>query len=413
MTRTPMLARFFLVLLFFLICIPAQAQVEWNEPEVVPERLMRNKRRVLRFSGVTKPGAQIRIRKNKIKLYLETGKVRWASIPQKNAVQFPVVSDKNGEFTFDLYLPTIAVMIPVEIYRKGKWRPYNLNFRVPDEGAADDFQAVAESFEGSDDNLSGIDKSENYYSRQADKGRYAKRDRNPNDPGRIEVWGGAGVAFVGLSVSTPITAIDHSPSNLSIPAWHIGAKYKGGNMWNAQLSVRSTSGSFDRHNNFNIGTDYSWDQYSAFGHYFLDSMKFSNGRLGLDFGLQYQNIPYFRERSTVDINTSYFESNTVAFHVGAHYESYIENKKWPWEAYARYLYAFSNGNNFDIDSSFPLIFEFGGGVKRRLNPGLSMGVYSQLVYATMNTKYNGTLGNAPTDFSAYHFALDFRMIADF
>src|SRR5690606_36218771 len=97
---------------------------------------------------------------------------------------------------FDLYLPTVAVEIPVEVYREGKWVPYSLNFRVPDEGAANDFQAVEESFQVPQDEPSEIDKT-NYYSEKKDKGQYVcDRDRDiVADKSPVEVYGGAGLSY--------------------------------------------------------------------------------------------------------------------------------------------------------------------------------------------------------------------------
>ena len=58
-------AKFLLIPFLFLLVSQADARVEWNEPEVVPEKLVRKNRRVLRFSGITTPGAQVRIKKNR------------------------------------------------------------------------------------------------------------------------------------------------------------------------------------------------------------------------------------------------------------------------------------------------------------------------------------------------------------
>lgn len=404
-------AKILLIPLLFLICWEAQAQVEWSEPEVVPEKLVRNNRRVLRFRGSTEPGGQIRIRKNRVKLYLDSGKSRWAQIPQKNSIQFPVVADGNGEFTFDLYLPTVAVEIPVEVYKGGKWIPYSLNFRVPDEGAANDFQAVEESFRATEDEPSEIDKT-NYYSEQKDKGQYI-RDRERDivaSKSPVEVYGGGGLSYFSTTVKTPNAGVDVSESTIIIPSWKLGVNWDVKQNWRAIAALRSSSGSIDVAGFGINGAAFNWLEFQLGGQYFMDSLRFGGGRLGLDFGFGLQSLPLFRERSLADASKSFFDNDVYAFHLGLQYETDREGKDWPYEFYARYFYPLSSGDAFDIKSSFPMLFEFGGGLRKQITPGLALGVYGQMEWFSMEVSY---LNTGATDLSLMLFTVDVRLIANF
>jgi hypothetical protein len=181
-----------------LTSVTALARIRWQEPEVVPEKLTRRDRRVIRFSGETRPGALIRVRKNRVKMYPQDGEPRLAQLPQKNRVQFPVSSGDSGSFTFDLYLPTWAVEIPLEVKeRGGQWTPYTLNFRVPEEGKADDFQAIEESFKAQDERMDRAEMDYSFYSRKEDRGQVIldRMGEKASPPSPVEVWAGAGISY--------------------------------------------------------------------------------------------------------------------------------------------------------------------------------------------------------------------------
>lgn len=385
-------AKYFLVSLLFLVAWNSNAQVKWNEPEVVPEKLTRKNRRVLRFSGTTKPETQVRIRRNRIKLYLDNGKSRWAKIPQKNRVQFPVQTDGDGEFSFELYLPTVAVELPVEVRTKKGWVPYNLNFRVPNSGKANNFEAVKRSFMANDDD-SGVDldKSDNYYSAKNDKGMLI-RDREGRElykNSKIEAWGGLGFSFFDTSVSIPAANQNRSGSSLVLPSFAIGVDYKLYSNILLRGTVRSASGSTDDIGDDNLvtGKDFNWLQGQVSVLWYAETVKFTKkGRWAFDLGLQLQQLPYFRERPGGLANLTYFDSSTYNLHVGLAYQRF-KNREWGYEFYGRYLYPVTSGDTFDIESGFPLFFEFGGGVRRPLTPGMSLGIYSQLNYFSSDVSY--------------------------
>lgn len=407
-------AKFFLIPFIFLIVSKADARVEWNEPEVVPEKLVRKNRRVLRFSGTTRPGAQVRIRKNTLKLYLANGKIRNSKIPQKNRIQFPVVADEDGQFSFDLYLPTIAVQIPVQVRHKKRWKTYALNFRVPDEGAADDFQATEESFRASDEKVERLDKDENYYSRKNDQGMYIqdRHGKRKKQDKSFEYWGGLGLSYFSTSVSTPTAGIDGSGSTIVIPSFRVGLDWDYSPKWKIKSSIRSSSGEVSglASGGTVTGESFSWLEVQAGAVWFADMMKMKKGRMGLDFGLQLQTLPLFRDRPGF-INEAFFDNTTYNLHIGVFYEK-TNNREWNYEMFGRYLYPISSGDEFSIESSFPLFFEFGGGIKRQMTQGMALGIFGQLHYISMDVDYFNVTAN-PTDLTLMLMTVDVRLIGHF
>lgn len=408
-----MAAKFFLIPILFLIVSKAEAKIEWNEPEVVPEKLVRKNRRVLRFSGITTPGAQVRIRKNRLKLYLDNGKIRLAKIPQKNRIQFPVVADRDGAFAFDLYLPTVAVEIPIEMRIKKRWKPYTLNFRVPDEGTANDFQAIEESFKAQDARMESLDRSDNYYSRKNDQGMLIQ-DRGGKkgyEKSSLQAWGGLGLSYFSTTVDSPANNTNRSGSALVIPSWRLGVSWDYSKSIKLSGAIRSTSGSTDEIGDSNTtGRDFNWLGAQASVLWYSDMLTFGSKKLAFDFGFQLQSLPFFRQRAGF-INETYFDNSTYNIHIGAHYESRI-NRIWEYQVYGRYLYPISSGDSFSIESSFPLNFEFGGGIQRALTRGLAFGVFTQLHYFSMDVSYvNNT--TIDTDLNLMLLTLDARLIANF
>lgn len=407
----------FLAAFVLLTVVQANAKVEWNEPEVVPEKLVRPGRRVLRFSGSTSPKAQLRIRKDSLKLYLANGKTRISKIPQKNVIQFPVVADGNGDFTFDLYLPTVAVEIPLEVKSDNKWVPYTLNFRVPDAGAANDFQAIEESFTDREQEVQSLDIDENYYTRKNDQGMLI-RDRGGKagyQDSNIHAWGGLGISYFSTTVEsrsvTNVSNHNRSGSTVAIPAFRLGADWTYSEKLKLMGSLRSTSGSTDSiGDDFTQGRDFKWFEVQGNAVYFFDFMKVKSTRLGLDMGFQLQSLPFFRERPNFR-NESYFDNVTYNLHLGVFYEK-TGSPMWNYEVYARYLYPISAGNSFKIESTFPMMFEFGGGIKRPLTQGLALGVFGQLDYFSMDVSYiNQTLIESSLNLTL--LTVDVRLIANF
>lgn len=410
--------RLILLLSLMTSATSAWARIRWDEPEVVPEDLARSDRRVVRFSGTLTPGALIRIRKNRLKIYPSNGQARLAQIPQKNRVQFPVVADKSGQFSFDLYLPTFAVEIPLEIKeRRRAWRSQTLNFKVPESGKADDFQAIEESFRAQDHRMDKATMDYDFYTRKQDQGLLIQ-DRGGKkgyDKSAIEVWGGLGFSYIHNSVDVPSPVGATSDGSLVIPTFRFGGEWDYSQQFRFKAALRSTSGSTDNIGDSNTqGRDFNWFEGQLAALYFSDKLRSKYGRLAFDFGLQLQTLPYFRLRQDGGflIQSAYFASNTYNLHIGLHYEKKW-NQVWNMEAYARYLYPVIAGDNFDVESTFPLFFELGGGVRRPLTQGLALGVYGQLHYLSMDTGYTAGAQSFTSDLSLVLMTVDLRLIADF
>ncbi len=406
-----------LILILFIL-IPATdvlAKIQWNEPEVVPEKLTRPNRRVLRFSGVTTPGAMIRIKKNEVKLFLDSGKGRRAQIPQKNKIQFPVAVDRDGQFTFDLYLPTVPVEIPLEVKEGKVWKLHTLNFRVPDAGTANDFQAIEESFRDVENNIEKVDNSDGYYTRKGDQGQVIK-DRLGKvgyDQSKIQAYGGAGISYFKTSVDTPNLQTNRSGSTLVLPSWRLGADWNYSPKFKFRAALRSSSGSTEDIGDaaLTTGDSFNWLEAQASVIYFPEFLKRGVGRLGLDLGLQLQSLPLFRPRPGL-LNEAYFDNDTYNFHVGLFYQNRFK-RLFDYEISGRYIYPFASGDAFNIESTFPLNFEFVGGIKRPLTKGLSFGVYGQFNSFMMDVSFPVGATEVQSDLTLMLFTVDLRLIGSF
>ncbi len=413
--------RFVYFLIILMFSAPVMAQVRWKEPQVLKVRLRKAHRKIVRFAGKTKPNAVVRIRSNKIKLYLDSGQSRWVEIPQKDRVQFPMTADGKGEFSFQLYLPTTAIEIPVQVKANSKWLLTNINYRVPGGGFADDFRATEASFRATDEKISRLDQDDNYYSRKNDKGMIIQ-DRGGKegyDNSKLEAWAGLGFSYFRTSIdSTGIVNVSASDGTLVLPTFRIGADWEYSDKILLKAAIRSTSGSTDDITGGSAdvtGKDFSWLGVQAAGVWFMDQLKIKKGRLGLDLGFQLQQVPFFRERPDF-ANYSYFDNSVYNLHIGVFYDKKADRPEaMGYEMYARYLYPISTGDAFDMNTSFPLMFEFGGGVKKKITQGLAFGVFGQMQYYSMSVKYGNT---SPTreyevDLSLALLTIDARVIADF
>ncbi len=413
--------RLFFLFAVLMVSYPTLAQVSWSEPEVLKIRLRKPNRRIVRFSGKTKPNAVVRIRNNKIKLYLDNGKARVVQIPQKDKVQFPITASGDGRFAFQLYLPTTAIEIPVQVKANKKWRTSPYRYRVPGSGYADDFRATEESFRATDQKISRIERKDNYYSRKYDKGMVIGDGRGGKEvkDSNIQAWVGIGVSYFDNSIdSTGIVNVSASDSSFSIPTFRLGADFKWSNDLLIKTGIRSTSGSTDDITGGNAavtGKDFNWFEFQASGVWFLQKQKKNSGRLGLDLGFQLQRVPFFRERPEF-ANYAYFDNSVYVLQIGVFYLK-PANKIWGYgyEMYARYLYPISTGDAFDMNTSFPLMFEFGGGIRKRFTPSMSFGVFGQLHYHSMAVKYSNTnpAREYGVDLSMALLTIDGRLIVDF
>ncbi|MCJ8275949.1 MAG: hypothetical protein HRT44_12345, partial [Bdellovibrionales bacterium] len=246
--------------------------------------------------------------------------------------------------------------------------------------------------------------------RNDDRGQYVRNRDGKIEKSPVEVYGGLGLSYFNTGVNTPVASVDINEGSLILPTWRLGAAWDYSNDFRFLMALRSSSGSIDTPGNVGAvtGTDFNWLEFQIGGQYFMSKMK--NARLGFDFGFGLQGLPLFRENSLSDATKTFFNNDVYALHIGVQYETLRDNMEWPYEFYARYLYPISSGDAFNIESSFPLMFEFGGGVRRQVTPGLAMGIYSQLEYFSMDVSY---LDTRTTELSLMLFTVDVRLIANF
>ena len=398
------------------------AQITWYEPQVVPERLVRRNRQVLRFSGMTSPNAKIRIRENKIGLTLNDGTSRMVRIPQKNINQFPLVADSDGSFSFDLYLPTTFVEIPVEVKAKGTgdWALHTKNYQVPDKDSSHDLHSIEQSFQTQDQGkIPEIEKDANYYSSQEDQGMLLK-DRNfkkTNKKGSVRVWAGLGGSYFKTSVASKERDYNRSGSTFAIPIWRFGLDWDFSKKFHFRGNLHQLSG-----NTTNIGSapevsgsEFSWLEFQTSLLWFSDMLDFSKMPLAIDVGFKYQSLPFFRQRSPNFINFAYHDNSLYSFYLGLFHKGWIDkNKTWNYEFYGRYIYPISSGNNFQVDSSVPINYEFGGLITMPLSPGFSLGFDSQFHILSTNVKYEVDRNlEVPSGLDLILFTLGARLIVDF
>ena len=397
----------FLVLFLLVFTSEAKAQIKWSEPKVVNENLLRKNRRVLRFSGRTRPKARIRIRKNRIKFKLDSGKTIRASIPRKNAIQFPIIADENGLFSFDLYLPTAFVEIPVEV-KKGKvWKLSFLKFQVPEEGSANNLKSIEESFASDQaldqeaENIVADIESEKSDSSRDNEGMVIK-DRNERIPVKkmaLRLWAGLGSSYFLTNVASPIVEYDESGTDLVLPAWRVGGDWDFSKEFHFRANIYQGSGNTD-----DIGSgpgvlgskSFSWYEIQASVIWFskiLNFLKIPN--LGLDLGFKYQSLPFFRQSCNKIEDTesicyfSYFDSPVYSLHFGFFYKSKW-GRNWNYEAYGRYVFPVMSGDVFEVDSLLPISYEFGGVLRRSITKSLSFGIDAQFLFFGADVKYEYT-----------------------
>ena len=178
----------------FFLGLEAQAQIQWDEPLVLPKRLRRKDRQVVSFSGKTEAYALVRIKDDRLKVYWADGSTHWAKMPQKDRGQFPVQAHDDGRFSFFLYLPIAAVEIPVEVKTDKGWESVPLTFKVPDPRV----KGVLEDME---EGLKALD----------EQGRSTEDHQNEESP-----YGKAPLGNQGLRVKTRGGHQDQEMINLSL-----------------------------------------------------------------------------------------------------------------------------------------------------------------------------------------------------
>lgn len=380
-----------LVILFtcvFIFSIESYAQsIQWNQPEVVPEKLYRNNRRVLRFSGTASPGTQVRVRENKVKMIFSKTNVRWARIPQKHKVQFPVIASETGYLSFDLYLPTTAVEIPLEIFRNGKWIAYRFAFDVPDTGKADDFEFNEESFRTRrDEDNAKIEDFLSEYDKREDVGQVVN-DRGEWKSwvtGKFIVWGSLGLMYSSMSQDLSPGGDLGTMSSASFPTWEIGGEWRWNPQWKGEISYTNRAGSADPDGSYTLqNNDFNWTQFTAQGTYSPKSLEGSSSRWGIKGGVQMHDLPFAKQTS---VNGYRIFTNSVTYlTIGGNYET-MATKGWNIDANALFMYPVMADNEFDIDSGYGLNANFG--MFKEIVPALYLGGKVDFHWLTMETTSN-------------------------
>lgn len=269
-----MLVRLMSFLVMCILTTPVLAQnIDWNQPEVVSEKLTRENRRVLRFSGTATPGTQIRVRDNKVKMIFSSTNIRWARLPKKHRVQFPVIASETGYFSFDLYLPTTAVEIPLEVFKNGKWVPYKFSFDVPQEGTADTFEFIEDSFKyKKDEENVNVDDFLAEYDKSADQGQVVN-DRGEWKSwatGKVFVWGGLGGSYYSITEKLSQGNDLGTFSGFVFPAFELGVEYRWNDQWkidgmyvNRAGKTTANNGTYQMQNE-----DFNWTEFRLTGSYF-------------------------------------------------------------------------------------------------------------------------------------------------
>lgn len=379
----------FSILFISLLVFEARAQsLQWNQPEVVPEKLTRANRRVLRFSGTAKAGTQIRVRDNKVKMIFNATKVRWARIPQKHRVQFPVIANDTGYFSFQLYLPTVPVEIPLELFKGGKWVPYRFSFEVPDSGSADDFKFVEESFKiRKDEENVKIEDFLAEYDSDEDRGQVVN-DRGEWKSwvtGKVIVWGSLGFSYMTLEQTLQATSPDDLGTfgGVSFPYWEVGGEYRWNTQWKVDLAYMNRPGEAKEDGAYIMqSTDMEWSELRANISYFPFSWEKETYRLGFKGGLSRHDLPFVK-RTGVG-NYRVFSNDAIYLAAGVGFET-MRAKAWNFDGGAQLLYPVTTGGEFDMSSSYGLNMNLA--IFKEIIPALSLGGKVDFSYLTFEAEH--------------------------
>ncbi len=410
---------FFFSILF--IQIEAQAQsIQWNKPEVVPEKLARPNRRVLRFSGSAKAGTQLRVRDNKVKMIFNNKKVRWARIPQKHRVQFPVIASDTGYFSFQLYLPTVPVEIPLELFKGGKWVPYRLSFEVPEAGEADEFKFVEESFKvRKDEENVKIEDFLAEYDSDEDRGQVVndRGDWKSWVTGKVILWGGLGFTY--SSLEQTLTTTSASPPDalgtfggMSFPYWEVGAEYRWNANWKADIAYMNRPGDADADGAYQMqSTELEWSELRANGTFFPFTWERETYRLGFKASIQRHDLPFVKRVAAQAYRV--FGNDVIYLGAGAAFET-MRAKEWNFDGSALFLYPVSVDNEFDMESSYGLNFSFS--VFKEIIPALMLGGKIDMQYLTFEAQHPEIASPTETvtsDTTLWHLTPSFLIKTEF
>lgn len=409
----------------FLISTPALAQnIQWNQPEVVPEKLMRDNRRVLNFSGTATAGTQIRVRDNKVKMIFNKKTTRWARLPQKHRVQFPVIASETGYFSFQLYLPTTDVEIPLEVFRKGKWVPYKFSFEVPEEGAADNFRFIEESFKfrKEEENVK-VEDFLSEYDKTVDQGQVVndRGEWKSWSTGKLLVYGSLGAMYYSLTQDQDSQLGGDGNlgtfSGLSFPAWEVGAEYRWSEQWKLEGSYINRAGSADADGNYFMqNNDFNWTEFRVNLSYYSKDWETQNARLGFKGGVQMHDIPFVKRVGGGPPSAYQYRvyNNTMTFlAAGATYET-MKMKDWNYDVTAMLIYPVMTDDEFDVDSAYGLFLNFS--MVKEVIPALYLGGKVDVHWISMSVSHkelSAPAFNVNSDVSLWHLTPSFYMKAEF
>lgn len=409
---------FILFLLSLFLTTESHAQnLQWNQPEVVVEKLARENRRVLRFSGTAKAGTQLRVRENKVKMIFNAKKIKWARIPQKHRVQFPVIASDTGYFSFELYLPTVAVEIPLELFKGGKWVPYRFSFEVPDRGAADEFKFVEESFKvRKDEEGAQIEEFLSEYDSDTDRGMVVN-DRGEWKSwvtGKVIVWGSLGFSYTTLEQEISATSSDSlgSLGGLAFPYWEIGGEYRWNEKWKVDLAFLNRPGKAEADGAYTLqNEDMEWTELRANLSYFPISWESAKYRLGFKGGLHRHDIPFVK-RTGVGVYRVF--SNDVLFTaLGVAFET-MKAKDWNIDASAQVLYPITVGGEFNESAMYGLNMNIA--LFKELIPALSLGGkvdFSWLTFEAQHPELSNAALSVVSDTTLWQITPSFLLKAEF
>lgn len=359
--------------LFFAFSAQSMAQmIQWNQPEVVPEKLARANRRVLLLSGTAKPGTQIRIRDNKVKMYFPENRVRWARIPQKHRVQFPVIANEKGYFSFNLYLPTTGVEIPLEIFKGGKWVPYRFSFEVPQDGTAEDFKFIEDSYKVHDDEQNiKVEDFLGEYDKKQDQGLIVgDRDEWKSwVTGKVLFWGSLGLSYYSMTENPSFGPSPGTISGVGFPAFEIGGEYRWDPQWKVDLSYIGRMANIKSNGAYTLqNTNFNWSEVRGNLSYFPTKLESETARWGVLGSLRMQDLPYLKQTGPASYR---LYTNSVTFvAVGGIYET-MRKEGWNYDVTAAFLYPAIVGSEFKVNSGFG--FQAGFSMLKEIIPALHLG----------------------------------------
>lgn len=362
----------------FLLTSEVLAQnIQWNQPEVVEEKLMRNNRRVLRFSGTARAGTQIRVRDNKVKMIFSKINTRWARLPQKHRVQFPVLASDTGYFSFELYLPTTDVEIPLEVLRKGKWVPYKFSFEVPQRGQADSFKFIEESFKYREEEADiKVEDFLSEYDKTSDQGQVVndRGEWKSWSTGKVLLWGSLGGMYYNLDQTLNPT-LNAPNDNLgtfggfTFPAWEVGAEYRWSETWKIEGAYINRAGNAEPDGAYTMqNEDFNWSEFRVNLSYFNKKWEYQSSRFGLKGGFQMHDIPFVKRSGISDYRV--FNNNMTFLAAGAVYET-MNVKDWNYDVSAMVIYPVMVDNEFDVNTAYGL--HFNASLLKEIIPALFLG----------------------------------------